>query len=80
VWTLLQKVPGPRFRGPLTKTIDWQMHQQPRARKQLAESTGFTATRLWWRVCQPLQQVPWVADNRYFAYFTFASFVFSATK
>jgi SAM-dependent methyltransferase len=80
VWTLLQKAFGPRFRGPLTRVIDWQMHQHPRTWKLLARDTGFERTDLWWRVYQPLKHMPWLADNRIFAYFTFASFVFSAYK
>jgi SAM-dependent methyltransferase len=80
VWTLLQKAFGPSFRGPLTRVIDWQMHQHPRTWKQLAEASGFSATRLWWRVYQQLRRVPWVADNRFFAYFSYAAFAFSAYK
>jgi SAM-dependent methyltransferase len=80
VWTLLQKVFGPKFRGPLTRVIDWQMHQHPRTWKIRAEETGFSRTDLWWRVYQPLKHIPWLADNRAFAYFSFASFVFSAYK
>jgi hypothetical protein len=77
---MLQKVLGPQFKGPLTRTIEWQMHQHPRTWKELAARTGFAKTRLWWRVYYPLRRAPWVADNRFLQFFAFASFVFSAYK
>jgi SAM-dependent methyltransferase len=80
VWRLLQKVFGPQFKGPLTKVIDWGMHQHPRTWQRLAREAGFARTRLWWRVYQQMRRVPWLVDNRFVQYFAYANFVFSASK
>jgi SAM-dependent methyltransferase len=80
VWRLLQGVFGPQFKGPLSRSIDWGLHQHHQTWRWLAREAGFERTRLWWRVYQQFRRVPWLVDNRLAQYFAYGSFVFSAYK
>lgn len=80
LWTLVRRIWGRRFVSPLAPTVYWEIHQYPRTWRRVAEDAGFGAVAVHWRVPYQLRSLPWVADNRVFQYFTFASYILRARR
>ena len=79
IWSFLGQYNIPALL-PGTKTIGWEWHQKPEVWEALAKENGFEAVRVHWYVPYVLRSVPSIAGNRLFQYFTWASYIVTATK
>lgn len=68
------------YKGPLTRSIEWDKHQRPMVWKKLLRETGFEHFELEYWIPYVLRKVPFLANNRVFSYLTISHFTLRARK
>jgi len=82
VWAIISQRTQYRIKTPIRsmQRIIWELHQPPGVWLQLFRQVGFQRAFIHWRVPYQLRAVPWLADNRFVQFFSFADYTVTAIK
>lgn len=82
LWAIISRRTKYRLKTPIPsmRRIVWELHQPPRVWMNMARETGFAKAFTHWRVPYRLRAIPWLTDNRFVQFFTFADYAVTALK
>jgi SAM-dependent methyltransferase len=82
LWAIISQQTQYRIKTPIRsmRRIVWELHQPPKIWIELAKQAGFRQAFTHWRVPYRLRAIPWLTDNRFVQFFTFADYTVTAIK
>jgi SAM-dependent methyltransferase len=82
LWAIISQRTKYGIKTPIRsmQRIVWELHQPPEVWLQLFRQAGFQKAFTHWRVPYQLRSVPWLVDNRFVQFFSFADYTVTAIK
>ncbi|MBZ0286863.1 MAG: class I SAM-dependent methyltransferase, partial [Anaerolineae bacterium] len=82
LWAIVSLRTQYRVKTPIRsmRRIVWELHQPPDVWLHVARQNGFREAFAHWRVPYRLRAAPWLMDNRFVQFFTFADYTVTAIK